>query len=130
MIWSCPKDAVGHVSVPDGCTDAEVFDCPGATSIAFPDGCTRAIVVGNPGVTSIAFPDGCARAWVTHCPAYQSLYNDPRGFQLVYVGGMYHAGCWSFSYDEAIAHWSSPEYEDPKRGAEYVAAIKKHQEAL
>jgi hypothetical protein len=36
---------------------------------------------------------------------------------------MFFAGCRIFTRDEAIAHWSSPEYPDYERGDMFVAQI-------
>ena len=107
MIYYAPKHHAGHLNIPDGCTDARVYDCPGLISVTFPDGCTD--------------------AWVSNCPGLTSaLYQDARGYALVYAGGFYHAGCRQFGLHDALAHWGADAYPDRARGDAYVAAINRH----
>jgi len=141
-----PKDTVGHYVFPDGCTDAVVIACNALTSISFPDDCTTALVsncnaltsisfpddctaaaVSNcNALTSISFPDDCTAAAVSNCNAYKSLHNDFRGYQMVYAGGFYHAGCRTFTAKQALDHWGHG-YEGDGDGPAYCAAIRKHQ---
>lgn len=107
MIYHAPKDHKGPLTVPEGCTTALVWNCPSVTDITFRAGCTT------------------ARVW--NCPSFPGLHTCERGYVLVSVGGRYMAGGRSFSNAaDAIAHWSSPDYPDPERGAGFVEAIKKH----
>ena len=47
---------------------------------------------------------------------------DVRGWNLVYNGEIYKAGCRDFlTLDEAIAHWGADSYHNKERGAQYVA---------
>ena len=125
---NCPS--VTSIDFPKGCTIALVVNCPGVTSITFPEGCTEAVVNDCPGVTSLTFPAGCTRARVYNCPEYKSLFDDPRGYQMVYVGGFYHACCRKFTAAEAIAHWGADSYPDRARGEAYVEAITAHEAKL
>ena len=127
-VVNCPN--VTSITFPAGCTRARVYNCPNVTSLTFPAGCTRARVYNCPNVTSITFPAGYTRARVYNCPRYKSLFDDPRRYQMVYVGGFYHAGCRKFTAAEAIAHWGADRYPDPKRGEAYVAAITAHEAKL
>lgn len=56
-----------------------------------------------------------------------SVQFDWRGYQLVVWQKdgvrMFLAGCKSFTYDEAIAHWGGDKYPVEKRGQQYVAAV-------
>ena len=130
MIHYAPTHHVGHYTFPEGCAHAWVYNCPNVTSVTFPEGCNEAAVDNCPNVTSITFPAGYTRAWVFNCPRYKSLFDDPRGHQMVYAGGFYHAGCRKFTAAAAIAHWSADTYTDPKRGKAYVAAITAHEAKL
>ena len=150
MICCAPTHHIGHYTFPAGCTHARVGNCPNVTSVTFPESCTEAVVVSCrnvtsvtfpkgctnawvkdcPNVTSVTFPEGCTRARVYHCPKYKPLFDDPRGHQMVCVGGFYHAGCRKFTAAEAIAHWGADTYPDPKRGKAYVAAITAHEAKL
>jgi hypothetical protein len=58
------------------------------------------------------------------------LYEDKRGYRLIYHGGKYLAGCRCFTPAEAIKHWSDPGHGHPAIAAEYVRIITQHQEAL
>ncbi len=53
---------------------------------------------------------------------------DERGYVLICWNRnnerWFNAGCRSFSADEALAHWSNPDYPDQKRGQQYVNIIK------
>jgi len=127
-VVSCPN--VTSVTFPAGCTNVLFYYCPGVTSITLPESCTEAVVNDCLNVTNITFPAGCTRARVYNCPEYKSLFDDPRGYQMVYVGGFYHTNCRHFTAAEAIAHWSADSYPDPKRGKAYVAAITAHEAKL
>ena len=55
------------------------------------------------------------------------IHIDSRGYCLTrHADCTYSAGCLShLSREEAIEHWSNPEYPDPERGAGFVAAIER-----
>ena len=67
-LYICPTDHVGPLVVPEGTTDAWVWNCPGLTSVTFPKGTTVARVRDCPGLTSVTFPEGCTEARVRNCP--------------------------------------------------------------
>ncbi len=56
-----------------------------------------------------------------------SVRFDRRGYQLVMWQKdgvrMFLAGCRSFTYDEAIAHWGAYDYRPSPLGQQYVAAV-------
>ena len=55
------------------------------------------------------------------------IHIDSRGYCLTrHADCTYRAGCLRhLSREEAIEHWSNPEYPDPERGAGFVAAIER-----
>ena len=54
------------------------------------------------------------------------LANDGRGYRLVWTGNRYEAGCRSFTYDQAVKHWSNPNHEAPDSAARLLAAVEEH----
>jgi hypothetical protein len=83
-------------------TSVDVVDCPGLTALDLP-AATSVVVVDCPGI-----------GW-----------QDSRKWSLIHRASddRFFAGCRSFMRAEAIAHWSSPNYPDQKRGALFVAQI-------
>ena len=82
---------------------------------------------------AIERPDG-SRVWWTNgqrireeYPGWTAIYQDEeRGYTLHRSpDGQYRAGCRLFlDAETAAAHWGAPDYPDPERGKQYVAAIK------
>jgi len=54
------------------------------------------------------------------------LPDDGRGYRLSYVDGKYHAGCRTFDYTEAVAHWSNPDHEDPVSAGLLLQEVERH----
>jgi hypothetical protein len=77
-------------------------------------------------------PDGLTVGGLLYlggCTGLSHIYADAsRSYYLRRVqtadGPRWNAGCRHFTTDKALAHWGSPSYPDPARGAAYVAAIR------
>jgi hypothetical protein len=122
----CP----GLTELPDlpVATRVDVYNCPNLIRIGDLPVATRVSVCHCPGLTELPDLPVATRASVQYCPGLAALYHDSRGYALILIGDRYFAGCRNFTADEAIAHWGSPEYPDPQRGAAYVAAVKAEEE--
>jgi hypothetical protein len=127
-------DCTGLTALPDGLTVGGWLHLAGCTGLtALPDGLTvggSLHLVDCTGLT--ALPDGltvggCLDLEV--CTGLPHIYADPgRSYHLRRVeapdGPRWNAGCRHFTTEQALAHWGSPSYPDPSRGAAYVAAIR------
>jgi hypothetical protein len=54
------------------------------------------------------------------------LPDDGRGYRLTHADGRYKAGCRSFTYAEAVAHWSNPDHQVPESAARLLAEVERH----
>lgn len=114
-------------ALPDNLTVSHTLDISDTPIVALP----RNLTVGwSPWIerTDIrALPECLAvgRWLFIDSTPVKPIYKDTeRGFRLDRAGDHYHAGCRRFTAAEAIAHWGSPDYPDPERGAKYVAAVR------
>lgn len=122
----------GLTEVPNFARATTVYltDCVGLTTV--PNftiavvvalyGCAGLTEVPNFALARLVGLKGC-----TGLTDHPVIYADHRGYELRPYYGGYVAGCRRFrSPEEAIAHWGGPDYENPERGAKYVAAIEAH----
>ena len=81
---------------------------------------------------AVVFANGAREWWVNgklireEFAGWTAIYQDEaRGYTLHRSpDGKYRAGCRLFQDAEtAVAHWGAPDYSDPERGKQYVAAI-------
>lgn len=74
------------------------------------------------------------RLWANETPVEHSdvLVVDPREYTLRYLEDekLYTAGCRSFTYEEAVKHWSNPEHADVPAAHVLLKAIEDHHTSL
>jgi len=67
-------------------------------------------------------------AWIESTDHYEvtGYRKDGYGFTMYVTKGVVRvvAGCRDFTYEEAIQHWSSPEYRDRKLGDETLVILQ------
>jgi hypothetical protein len=116
---------------PDHLTVGGSLYLSGTGITALPDNLTvgRSLDLRDTGIT--ALPDNLTVGGSLYLSGtgITALHIDERGYRLDRAGKHYHAGCRRFTRAEALAHWGSPDYPDPERGAGFVAAINATVEA-
>jgi hypothetical protein len=107
-------------------TSVDVRGCPRLSALPDLPAATSVDVWHCPGLTALPDLPAATSVDVRRCPGIGWV--DPRGYSLVHraADDRFFAGCRSFTRAEALAHWGSPEYPDPERGAMFVAAINAH----
>jgi hypothetical protein len=115
---------------PDNLHVGGYLDLRGTGITALPDGLSVGGSLDLEGTAITALPDNLSVGeWLyLRGTGITALYEDDRGYRLDRAGKRYIAGCRKFTAAEAIAHWGSPEYPTPQRGAAYVAAVKAEEE--
>jgi hypothetical protein len=132
--WLDINGCTGLTVLPEGLSVGGSLYLGGCTGLtALPEGLSVGGSLDLSGCTGLtALPEGLSvggsSLYLIGCTGLTALMCDARGFWLYRViladGEWFFAGCRKFRRDEAIAHWGSPGYPDPARGAKYVAAIE------